>query len=165
MPKRERADFLNPLIVPTTDEATAKGQTLALVRPVTSRFSFTKKTSTQIEGERKGYASVANQKSFFDKELNALDPCPYAFQLDYCTEDGKAHSNLCGDWETAAMFYKWNALYGEDDALERMNDVFNHDYPKKGMVLALGTHSRYPTTWLLVGIIRLDPVRQLSLIV
>jgi hypothetical protein len=31
------------------------------------------------------------------------------------------------------------------------------------MVFAMGTHSLYPDTWLINGIIRLDEIRQMSL--
>ncbi len=164
MPEVERADFLNPLVVPTIEHATAKGQTLALVRPINSQFSYTKKNLDQMKIEREAYASVARQASFFDKELKALEPCPYAFRFSYTTADTKTHSNVCDDWETAAMFYNFNRRYGEKQALELMDKTFNRVFPSKGVVFALGTHSRYPSTWLLVGIIRLDPVQQFSML-
>ena len=40
--------------------------------------------------------------------------------------------------------YNWSRHYGEQAALENMQRVFGEDYPKKGMVLAMGTHSQYP---------------------
>ena len=45
-----------------------------------------------------------------------------------------------------------------------MQRVFGNDYPKKGMVLAMGTYSLYPDVWLINGIIRLDDVTQMSLL-
>jgi hypothetical protein len=39
-----------------------------------------------------------------------------------------------------------------------MKRVFGEEYPRKGMLLAMGTHSLYPETWLINGVIRLDPV-------
>ncbi len=62
------------------------------------------------------------------------------------------------------MYYNFVRLYGEEGALKKMDDTFNFEYPKKGMVFAMGTHSRYPTKWLLVGILRLDEVKQLPLL-
>jgi hypothetical protein len=44
-----------------------------------------------------------------------------------------------------------------------MQIVFGEEYPAKGMLLAMGTHSQYPDTWLINGVIRLDDVKQLSL--
>lgn len=102
MPERERAGFLDPGIVPSTEAAAAKKQTLALIRPCNVRFRYEKKRVDEIKKDREAYASVARQGSFFDKELTALEPCPYSFRFEYDTEDGKPHRNVCDDWETAA---------------------------------------------------------------
>ncbi len=163
MPERERAGFLTPLIVASTEAAAAKGQTLALIRPRNVQFGYKKKKPQEIAKEREAYASAARQGSFFDKALTALEPCPYEFRFEYESEDGKPHSNICDDWETAAMFYNFRKRYEEAQALRLMDRTFNHDYPTKGMALALGTHSRYPGTWLLVGVIRLDSISQMTL--
>jgi hypothetical protein len=45
-----------------------------------------------------------------------------------------------------------------------MAKVFGEEYPAKGMVFAMGTHSLYPDTWLLVGVLRLDVVKQGTLL-
>jgi len=44
-----------------------------------------------------------------------------------------------------------------------MRRMFGEEYPSKGMVLAMETHSIYPETWLINGIIRMDEIRQMSL--
>lgn len=163
MPKRERASFLDRVIVPSTEAAAERKQTLALVRPVAARFSYKKKAEKQLDTERRAYAEVGRQGSFLDKELIALEPCPYAFCFQYTTEDGKLHKSVCDDWETAAMYYNLEQRYGEASAIRTMHKTFNEDYPTKGMALALGTHSRFPSTWLLVGVIRVDSVSQPSL--
>ena len=49
-------------------------------------------------------------------------------------------------------------------ALKLMDETFNLEYPKNGMVFAMGTHSRYPSKWLLVGVIRLDEEDQIPLL-
>jgi hypothetical protein len=43
-----------------------------------------------------------------------------------------------------------------------MTQLFGEDYPTKGMVFAMGTHSLYPDIWLLIGILRLDPIKQIA---
>jgi hypothetical protein len=65
--------------------------------------------------------------------------------------------------KTTAMFYHFQKEYGTGRALEKMEQVFNRDYPSRGMAFAMGTHSRFPDVWLLVGVIRLDKISQLSL--
>ena len=61
------------------------------------------------------------------------------------------------------MFRNFQRGYGETGALEMMNKTFSVDYPEKGMAFAMGTHSRWPDQWLLVGVIRVDRVAQKSL--
>lgn len=163
MPSSQRARFLAPIVVRSTDEAVARNQTLALIRPKNVRFHFHKKTAEDIKKEREAYAFAASQKSFFDDELKALDPCPYAFKFDYWTEDGKSHKATCDDWETSAMFYNFQNRYGENEALAIMDKTFNEEYPRKGMAFAMGTHSRRSQQWLLVGVIRLDEIAQMPL--
>jgi hypothetical protein len=41
-----------------------------------------------------------------------------------------------------------------------MNRVFGDEYPEKGMLLAMGTHSLYPDTWLINGVIRQNEIVQ-----
>ncbi len=62
------------------------------------------------------------------------------------------------------MFYNLERQYGADFALQHMDRIFNQEYPRKGMVFAMGTHSRFPDVWLLVGVIRLNKDDQLSLL-
>lgn len=162
MKERERAGFLQPLIVGSTAEASSQGKSLALIRPRNIKFSWKKKTASAIEKEREVYAAAARQKSFFDEDLDALEPCPYEFYFHYDAEDG-SHENTCQDWETSAMFWSLKKQYGESKALQRMDTVFNVEYPRKGMAFAMGTHSRYPS-WLLIGVIRLDVEEQFRLL-
>lgn len=165
MPERERAKFLDEIVVPSTEEAKARGQTLALLRPKATFFSWKPKTARRIEVERAAYVQAASQLSFLDEELRALEPCPYAFHFEYQTEDGKAHAATCDDWETAATFYRFERTLGAEGSLARLHKIFNEDYPRRGMAFAMGTHSRRPDQWLLVGVLRLDPVSQLALAV
>ena len=163
LPKSKRASFLEPIVLESIDEAVNRGQTLALVRPRSSSFVFKKKHDSKIAQEKRKYEEMARQLSFLDDELAAFNPCPYEFRFRWrCT--AAKHNNTCDDWETTAMFFNQRRKYGEAKALKKMDDVFNNEYPDRGMVFALGTHSRYPTTWLLVGVVRLDEFSQQSLL-
>jgi hypothetical protein len=164
IPETERAAFLDPLITRSTNEAAAKGMSLTLIRPIKVRFRWKAKTNEQIAEERQAYEDSARQKSFLDPDLVALTPCPYAFHFDWTDADGMKHKATCDDWETAATFYRREKTMGVQDALRSMERTFGEDYPNRGMAFALGTHSRRPEQWLLVGVLRLDPVSQLSLL-
>ena len=159
----ERAPFLNQFVLPSMDAATALGRSLTLVRPLKTKFRWKAKTSEQIDAERRKYQAASDQLSLLDAELAALDPCPYAFKFQFETEDGVGHEMTCEDWETAATFYRFERLLGANAALEKMSNVFNEKYVEAGMVFAMGTHSRHPDQWLLVGVLRLDRVRQAAL--
>ncbi|WP_157967193.1 hypothetical protein [Elioraea thermophila] len=41
--------------------------------------------------------------------------------------------------------------------------MFKVEYPRRGMLLAMGTHSRFPDTWLINGVIRLNESAQANL--
>lgn len=155
MPKGERADFLEPLIVESARQAMDRGDSLALVRPHKIKFYWRKKSPELIEQERKAYELAARQGSLFDEELAALEPSPFIFQLSFLDEDGW-HRPSCSDWETTATFWKHSQRHGPDRALEHLDRMYNSVYQEQGMVLALGNMAKRPKTWLLLGVIRLD---------
>lgn len=159
----EKSTFLAPMILDSTEEAHRQGQTLTLIRPVDPVFSWQKKTAREISEEKREYKRVASQKSFLGADVKALEPCPYRFIYKYHSSDGKKHENQCGDWETAATFFKWSRQYGEEKALNLLHQKFGVEFPSKGIVFAMGTMLKYPKTWTLVGILRLDAPDQLSM--
>lgn len=163
MPVAERAPFLDRIVMPSTAEAAVKGMSLALIRPLSTRFYWVRKSLEQVEAERRANEAAARQFSLFDQEIATLQPCPFEFRFDYKSEDGKPHTAKCGDWETSAMFFRFEKEYGEARALELMKNTFGQEYPAKGMAFAMGTHSQYPDVWLLVGVLRLDVVSQFSM--
>jgi len=144
--------------------AAGRGESLALVRPRDIKFSYAKKSQVEIEHEADRYRQAASQCDIFDKPLKELEPCPYRFKFLWADDDGKKHRSECGDWETAAMFYNLRRNYGEATALARMRHVFGEEYPRKGVAFALGTHSRRPDQWLLVGVIRVDESKQVEML-
>jgi hypothetical protein len=162
-PKGERERLLAKLEVKGLKQVAAAGKSLALLRPQQPKFSFERKSDDDIVRERQAYQDVLKQKDLFDnKSLLPLEPCPYKFKYKYTTEDG-SRDGTCQDWETNTTFFNWRRNYGEQQALESMQKVFGEEYPKKGMAFAMGTHSLYPDTWLINGIIRLDEIKQLEL--
>lgn len=160
--KRERATLLNPLILQSTSEAAARGMSLTLIRPIKSQFKCRRKSREIIAAERDGYRAASRQMSMLDQELEAFDPVPYTFAFTFEDADGK-HTMRCGDWETSATFWKQSKSYGEKAALEHLSTIYNQEYPRKGMVFAMGTVKARPKQWLLLGVIRLDEMLQASL--
>lgn len=161
--KSERENLLSRIEVTSIKKVMEEGKTLALLRPRDLKFSIERKSAAEFAKEKHAFAAYAAQPDLFNsKPLIPYEPCPFEFTYKYATDDGD-REGTCQDWEIEATFYKWNKLYGETKALEEMRRVFGEEYPKKGMAFAMGTHSLWPDTWLINGIIRLDEVRQMKL--
>jgi hypothetical protein len=161
--RKEQVRLLTPLILGSAKEAMGKGQSLALLRPRNTRFIAKAKSKTEIEEEREAYRRAAGQTSMFDKELAELEPSSYEFRFKFEDEDGK-HDYENGDWETHAMFWHQRKRTNEKDALKWMHQTFNEEYPRKGMVFAIGNQAKRPQTWQLLGVIRLDEASQGELV-
>ena len=159
----ERGRLLERLISRSAKDARAVGASLTLIRPTNSRFYWRAKVAAEIEQERLAYRAAVSQRGLFDRDdLRALEPVPYHFRFAYEDGDGK-HHGTCEDWETSTTFWKWRWEYGEASALDRLSGVFNDEYPRKGMVFAMGNMAARPQVWLLLGVIRLDAERQIGL--
>jgi len=163
MREQERADFLASLIQPTVEDAYERGDTLTLVRPREVVFRASEKTNSEILNEEKAYSTAASQFSFLTESKKPIDPCPFKFTFTFKMDDSKKRNYTCDDWETSAMFFRWRRDYGQAQTLKMMKEKFEGEYPDKGMVFALGTHSLRPKQWLLVGVIRLNETSQAQL--
>lgn len=155
MPKADHLRVLQPLVRASINEAVERGQSLALIRPKNARFTFKRKSAAEVQAERDAFKLAARQISFFDKELEALEPTPFEFRFKF--EDDTKHDFENGDWEAHAMFYHGlQRTKSEKETLEWMNHVFNVDYPERGTVFAVGNQAKRPHVWQLLGVIRLD---------
>ena len=155
MTERERAEFLEPLVVGSVREAAARSESLALIRPLDSRFRYKPKPAERIAAERRAYETVAAQGSFFDRELAALEPSPFEFRLSFRDADGW-HHHSCADWETTATYWKQSRSSGSAGALAHLERMYNEVYPAKGLAVVLGNMAKRPRTWLLLAVMRLD---------
>lgn len=159
VPAAERSRLMTPLIKASALDAMSAGHSLTLIQPKNTRFIAKTKSQKAIDEERAAYQGAAKQGSMFDKELAELAPSPFDFRFQFEDGSGK-HDYQNGDWETHVTFWKWRSLYGEDEALKRLSGVFNDEYPKKGMVFALGNMAARPQTWQLLGVLRYDTPTQ-----
>jgi hypothetical protein len=156
MPRKERSRVLNPLILPSVGAAARRRDSLALIRPTSTRFFHRRKTSAALNEERAAYAEAARQGSLLDKELETLQPTPYEFKFHFRDEEAE-HTYTNGDWEAHAMFYSGRRRgKTETDVLAWMDHVFNVEYPTSGMAFAVGNQAKRPHVWQLLGVVRLD---------
>ncbi len=58
------------------------------------------------------------------------------------------------------MFWRERGRTSDNQALEWMDQTFNVEFPKRGMVFAIGNQAKRPQTWQLLGVIRLDEMNQ-----
>ena len=159
----EREAFLAKLIVTSLACERDAGRSFALLKPEILSFNAERKSDAELAEEKNRFAALHAQADLFNtKPVIPYHPCPYHFRYKYKIDDG-VREGTCQDWEIEATFFNWSRRYGEQQALDHMRRVFGEEYPTKGMLLAMGTHSLYPDTWLINGVIRLDEVRQLSL--
>jgi len=147
----------------SVEEAEAKGETLTLIRPSRVALSWRRKNADEIERERAKHAALANQLSLLDEPTKPLEPCPFAFSFDWVDPNGRPHTHSCDDWETSTAFFRRRAASDETSALASLQETYEHDFPKRGMAFALGTHSRRKSQWLLVGVLRVDDTLQTEL--
>ncbi len=65
------------------------GQSLALVRPINTKFNCKAKSASEIEEEKEAYRISAQPDSFFDQKLADLEPSPYEFRFSFEDKNGK----------------------------------------------------------------------------
>ena len=164
MPEGERATFFDPLCVGSLNSELAAGRSLALLRPNdVFEFKAIAKDAAELDKERDRNALIRTQGDLLaNTNVVPLEPCPFRFIYKYRDDDGD-HIGTCQDWETEATFFRLRGKLGETAALQRMAEVFGHNYSRDGMALAMGTHSRRPKQWLVNGVLRLDRLAQVDL--
>ncbi len=159
---KSKSDLVETAIVASEIEAASRGHSLAIVEPQNIRFKAKRLSQSEIAHIKSSYEHVSHQFSMFDSELAEFEPSPFEFIIAFEDGSGK-HEKKCGDWEVHAMFRKFSRLYGENEALEKMEHIFCHEYPSKGVKFALGNMQSRPQIWQLLGIIRVDKTPQRSL--
>ena len=158
----ERLNFLNSHIVESLVEQRSENRSLALIRPEITNFKIIKKSQFNLRKEQERIDEYHKQDDFFiSKPTVPKIACPYEFKYQYKTKDGN-REGTCQDWETEATFFNWRNLYGEAETLKRMNHQFGEVLPKRGLCFAMGTHSLWPDTWLINGLIQLRTTDQPS---
>lgn len=164
LPPDRRSAFIEPAVVTSTKREYAEGRSLALVRPDEPQFFYRRRTVDQIEARRALYDRLlASPDMFAAKSIVPLRPAPFEFGYKYRDDDGQ-HECLCHDWEVEQTFLNWRRDHGEAKTLDMVCNTFGSRYPKEGFVLAMGTHSRYSEKWMIVGVIKMAPVSQPSLL-
>lgn len=156
----ERPAILNKSVVYSLRREQESGRSLALLKPEIIDFRVVRKSDEKLaEQQREIDVFQAQSDMFIPRPAVPVRACPYEFKYRYRTEDG-LREGTCQDWETEATFFHWRNRYGEQDALERIQEQFGSNLPQRGLYFAMGTHSLYPETWLINGLIQHSPPKQ-----
>lgn len=165
MKKSERWDFLQKSVVTSLDKEISEGRSLALLKVEVIDFSFHRVPEDRYAKQMQRFSQLRSTGDLFlsdDDKITPYKPCPYEFKYHYRSDDGR-RTGTCQDWEIEATFFKQSRKYGEKAALDYISSEFGDRYPREGMYLAMGTHSLYPETWLINGVIRLSANDQTTL--
>lgn len=163
--ERHREAFLNRTIITSTQKEYEQGNSLALLRPSDCQFHWRRRSADEIEKIRQDYVRLKTAPAdLFGERPKAVDrePAPYDFFYQYKDDDG-SHDARCHDWEIEATFLRRRGEMGEQAALEWMAGKFGEEYPRRGMLFAMGTHSQRNWQWMIIGVIRMNPVTQPTL--
>lgn len=159
---KEKQSIIDKAALPSEKSASEAGKSLTLIRPKNVNFTWKSRTKVEILNAREAFARQASQATMFDKELAALEPCPYVFQMSYDDEAGP-HTKTCADWETQAAFFKLSHKYSEQKTVEHLRATYCEKYVSAGIVFALGNIAKRPQTCQLLGIFSSEPSAQMSL--
>lgn len=136
---------------------------MALLRPEILGFKVVAKSADKLAKQQAKIDLFHSQNDMFiPKPIVPVTACPFEFKYVYRTDDGE-REGTCQDWETEATYFKWSREYGQEGAIERMKTQFGEVLPQRGLYFAMGTHSIYPETWLINGLIQLGDTSQASL--
>lgn len=154
--KWEHERFLDKAIVASTKREYAEGRSLALIRPEKPEFLWKRRSQREIDKIRQDYERLKSTSDLFGgQSVVPREAAPYDFFYRYRDEDGD-HEPRCHDWEVEATFLRRRSELGEQGALDWMMSKFGEEYPNKGMILAMGTHSQRNWQWMIIGVIRLS---------
>jgi hypothetical protein len=162
----------NPLIarcvVTSLDRELEGGRSLALLKPEILDFWAVRRSPEEFAKRERDLALLRAQDDMFaPASATSFLPtrtCPYEFHYRY-RDDDRVKEGTCQDWETEQTFFaRLKELASEQAAVDWVLHKFGEEYPRLGMGLAMGTHSRRSEQWLINGIIRLKPEPQLSML-
>src|SRR6266481_6775499 len=152
----------------TISTCMARGSTTSMSARATRFCFFTAIPRGRIAGETS--SPILNRSVTVSRptSLGSESPITPTSSTGYSIKSGTSR-NSWSSWTSGisrwleATYHNWSREYGEQRALADMERVFGKEYPAKGMLLAMGTHSLHQDTWLINGVVRQDDINQPSL--
>lgn len=165
LPERERHPLVDRMAVDSLRAESEAGRSLAFLRIEVLDFWHERRSTDEVRRETAAREKLISQGDMFSVtgEVTAA-ACPYVFKYRYRDGDD-VHVGTCQDWETEGAFYRSRRELGSDAlALQWMQQRFGVELPSQGIVLAMGTHSRRSSQWLINGVVRVNAQVQANLL-
>lgn len=164
LPEGQRFGLIDPMVKESLNAERDAGRSFAFVRPSIKEFIVEEKPAAEYEDECLKFDLYSKQADLFLKEILPYKPCPFRFKYRYSIADGE-RTGTCQDWETEATYFLWERQYGRYKTLEMMKSRWGNELPAKGLLFAMGTHSRWPDTWLINGIVQMPESGQMGFMI
>ena len=161
--ERDRHAFLNRTAVTSLKKEREKGRSLAALSCEIIDFWYEQQSREEIERQQNVYETIRQQNDLFRQgNLIPREACPYIFKYRYRDDDG-IHVGSCQDWETETTFLRRRGeMQDESAALDWMVGKFGVEFPRDGMLFAMGTHRYRADQWLINGVVRGNPASQMG---
>lgn len=154
---RDRVKIWKPFIAPSLaalrDDNRATHRSLGIVRPDPGSVEFIwRKAKESSEEDRQIAEAAYQQESLFEDPLKKLSRPEYAFYYRF-TSDGQPFNGQIHDWEVQAAYFNYEKKYGTN-ALEKLKQKYQEDFPKQNLHIIMGTMKAVPTKFIIIGLLR-----------
>lgn len=129
-----------------------EGQTLGLVRARSIRRLQIEETDPSWTEEQ--IARLKQENMFYKSPKEPLEKIPFIFSYEYLCDDSvcNGHTMSCNDWEMLQAYRRWSDQYGVNWESEFRGKFEQEMSEKYDTHFFVGTHSRFPNTWMIVGL-------------
>ena len=160
-----RWKHVDGLISPSLEALKRTSASLGIIKPAEFDLTFEDEEDPQWTLEQRSkLAGAEGAIALFGKSpptVALLEKLPVKISYRYrcADEECTGHKQLFEDWEVGESWRSWRRRYKDRSVLEeKLRERYVHIPKAKGnLFLFVGTHSRYPDIWLVIGHAQPDP--------
>lgn len=155
---RHRWRWVRPTIGPTMCELlrqqNATGVSLGCIKPRTVQKLSVEEVGADWKGSKKG---ALEQMPLFDPVNTKLEKIPYVFRYEYLCQDTncRGHAQSIIDWELMELYRKLRvATRDRDELITKLREKYVNELcgADRDTYFFVGNHSRYPTSFMVLGV-------------
>lgn len=155
LPRREWFKLWRPFIADSLEALYAdnlnSNRSLGIIRPDPASVRFSWKSVADSSDVERENLRFTRQAMLFE---DSLTPLQKDFTFFYTFTTGhQPHRCQILDWEVQATYYRYSQRYG-DEALPRMQAMWQETFVKQNLHLVMGTLLEHPRTFSIVGVLR-----------